>query len=236
MSGRLSLSPPIHRSRFKCSRRLWTGVAVQDETCRCVHWIWWRTFTLNITVFNATLSTSVFTLVLHVSTTLGHHQVLLLLLLQLFHCNFTFIYAHLFICLMLCLTFYFPHKSPFPCLTRGRHEGVWGSGCIDPHFLDFCISWRWMVNFSPSCFTAAERAPGTHWIGGWVDPRAGLDNMEKWKFLPPPGLELRPLGRAARSQPRYRLRYPGSHLTYSLFNLPLTFHFSVWILLQRKHF
>jgi hypothetical protein len=24
-----------------------------------------------------------------------------------------------------------------------------------------------------------ERAPGTHCIGGWVDPRAGLDDMEK---------------------------------------------------------
>jgi hypothetical protein len=74
----------------------------------------WYTFTPNITVFNATLSTSVFTLVLHVSTTLGHHQVLLLLLLQMFHCNFAFIsfvfiYAHLFICLILCLTFYFQH-------------------------------------------------------------------------------------------------------------------------------
>jgi hypothetical protein len=39
------------------------------------------TFTLNITVFNATLSTPAFTLVLHVSATLDHHQVLLLLLL-----------------------------------------------------------------------------------------------------------------------------------------------------------
>jgi hypothetical protein len=24
-----------------------------------------------------------------------------------------------------------------------------------------------------------ERAPGTHWIGGWVDPRASMDDMEK---------------------------------------------------------
>jgi hypothetical protein len=24
-------------------------------------------------------------------------------------------------------------------------------------------------------FTPGERAPGTHWIGGWVGPRAGLD-------------------------------------------------------------
>jgi hypothetical protein len=23
-----------------------------------------------------------------------------------------------------------------------RHEGVWGSGCIDPHFLDLGSSWR----------------------------------------------------------------------------------------------
>jgi hypothetical protein len=44
-----------------------------------------------------------------------------------------------------------------------------------------------------------ERAPGTHWIGGWVDLRAGLDDLEKRKFLTPPGLELRPLSRPARS-------------------------------------
>jgi hypothetical protein len=23
------------------------------------------------------------------------------------------------------------------------------------------------------------KSPGTHFIGGWVDPRAGLDDMEK---------------------------------------------------------
>jgi hypothetical protein len=32
--------------------------------------------------------------------------------------------------------------------------------------------------------------------------------VEKRKFLPPPGLELRPLGRPARSQSLYRLLYP----------------------------
>jgi hypothetical protein len=35
----------------------------------------------------------------------------------------------------------------------------------------------------PSCFTPGERAPSTHWIGGWADPKAGLDNMEKLKSL-----------------------------------------------------
>jgi hypothetical protein len=52
----------------------------------------------------------------------------------------------------------------------------------------------------PGRFTPGERAPGTHWIGGWVGPRAGLDNVEKRKFLTIPGLEIRPLGHAARSQ------------------------------------
>jgi hypothetical protein len=39
--------------------------------------------------------------------------------------------------------------------------------------------------------------PDTHWIG-WVDPRAGLDDVEKRKFLTLPGLELQPQGRPAR--------------------------------------
>jgi hypothetical protein len=51
----------------------------------------------------------------------------------------------------------------------------------------------------PGRFTPGERAPGTHWIGGWLDPRAGLDDLEKRKFLTLPGLQLRPLGRPARS-------------------------------------
>jgi hypothetical protein len=42
-------------------------------------------------------------------------------------------------------------------------------------------------------------APCTHWVGGWVDARDGLDDVEKTKFLTLQGLELRPLGRPARS-------------------------------------
>jgi hypothetical protein len=43
-----------------------------------------------------------------------------------------------------------------------------------------------------------------------VGPGAGLDDVEKTKFLTLPGLELRPLGRPARGHSLYRLRYPGS--------------------------
>jgi hypothetical protein len=28
------------------------------------------------------------------------------------------------------------------------------------------------------CFTPGERAPATHWIGGWVGPTAGLDEVK----------------------------------------------------------
>jgi hypothetical protein len=46
-----------------------------------------------------------------------------------------------------------------------------------------------------------------------VSPRAGLDDLEKRKYLTLPGLELRPLGRPACSQSLYRLRNPGSYIS-----------------------
>jgi hypothetical protein len=45
-----------------------------------------------------------------------------------------------------------------------------------------------------------ERDSGTHWTGCRMDPRSGLVDVEKEKFLILPGHELRPVGRAARSQ------------------------------------
>jgi hypothetical protein len=29
-----------------------------------------------------------------------------------------------------------------------------------------------------------ERTPGIHWIGGWVGPRSGLDDVKKGNILP----------------------------------------------------
>jgi hypothetical protein len=54
-------------------------------------------------------------------------------------------------------------------------------------------------NSRPGRFPPGGKSPGTHWIGGWVDLRAGLDDLEKRKFLTLPGLELRRLGRPSRS-------------------------------------
>jgi hypothetical protein len=73
-----------------------------------------------------------------------------------------------------------------------------GSGCINPHFLDLALAGGEWSASRPCRFTPGEKAPGTHRIGGWVDPRAGLDDVVKRKFFTLPGLELRPLDRPAR--------------------------------------
>jgi hypothetical protein len=73
-------------------------------------------------------------------------------------------------------------------------------------FLTLAVAGGEWSDSRPVRFTPGERAPGNHWIGGWVDPRAGVDDVEKRKFLILPGLKLRPLGRLARSQSLYRLR------------------------------
>jgi hypothetical protein len=89
--------------------------------------------------------------------------------------------------LSLCLTKYYDRKM---------YRGV-------EVFLYLGTSRRWVVSFTPPAFYPRGRSPGTHWIGGWVDPRAGMSDIEKWKFLTLPGLLLRPLGRPARSQMLY---------------------------------
>jgi hypothetical protein len=59
-----------------------------------------------------------------------------------------------------------------------------GSGYIGPHFLDLGTSWRCVVSFTPLPLYPRARLLGTHWIGGWLGPRFGLDNMEKRKSWP----------------------------------------------------
>jgi hypothetical protein len=56
------------------------------------------------------------------------------------------------------------------------------------------------VSFTARELYPGEIAPGTYWIGGWMGLKTGLDDVEKNKFLPLPGLELLHFGRPARSQ------------------------------------
>jgi hypothetical protein len=55
-----------------------------------------------------------------------------------------------------------------------------GEWMYRPTFFDLGTSWRWVVTSRPGRFAPVERrASSTHCIGGWVGPRAGLDDMEK---------------------------------------------------------
>jgi hypothetical protein len=60
----------------------------------------------------------------------------------------------------------------------------------------------WVHVFWTSALTGSGQL---HARADWVGPRVGLDEVEKRKFLTLPGLELRSLGRPARSQSLYRL-------------------------------
>jgi hypothetical protein len=47
------------------------------------------------------------------------------------------------------------------CLTNKplHNEGVWGSGCIDPHILDIGTTWKWVVSFTPRPLYPRGKSP-----------------------------------------------------------------------------
>jgi hypothetical protein len=85
-------------------------------------------------------------------------------------------------------------------------------GAVDVYIYIFLTSTlvggEWSAS-RPGRSTPGERAPGTHWIGGWVSPRTGLDDVERKKISLLLGLEMRP---PSAVQP-IASRYPGSPST-----------------------
>jgi hypothetical protein len=67
-----------------------------------------------------------------------------------------------------------------------RHEGVlveWR--CNFTHSLTSALDGGEWSDSGPSRFTPRERAPGTHWKGGWAGPRAVLEAVVKTKIPSP---------------------------------------------------
>jgi hypothetical protein len=60
---------------------------------------------------------------------------------------------------------------PWRCMNKWRYSST---------ILHFGTRGRWVVTSLP-----AERASGTHWIGGWVGFRAGLNAVEEIKLFFP---------------------------------------------------
>jgi hypothetical protein len=61
-----------------------------------------------------------------------------------------------------------------------RHEGVLGKWRYSSTYslTSALDGGEWSVS-RPGRFTPREGAPGTHWIGGWVGPKAGLEAVIK---------------------------------------------------------
>jgi hypothetical protein len=54
------------------------------------------------------------------------------------------------------------------------HEDIWGSVGTAPPFLTSALDGDKWLNSRPSHLTLVEIAPGIHWIGDWVGPKAHL--------------------------------------------------------------
>jgi hypothetical protein len=68
-----------------------------------------------------------------------------------------------------------------PCVLTEHHamKEYWGSGGIVHEFLTSVVEGGEWSASRPDRFTPRKRAPGIHWIGGWVGTRAGLDAVMK---------------------------------------------------------
>jgi hypothetical protein len=72
----------------------------------------------------------------------------------------------------------------------------------------------------PGLFTPRERAPGAHWIGGWVGPRAVLDTVVKRS--PSPHRESNPRTMIVQPIAQHYTKLSWLSTRLHLLNLPYT--------------
>jgi hypothetical protein len=78
------------------------------------------------------------------------------------------------------------------CLTKHHAMKMyWGVEVKLHAFLTSALNGGEWSASRPGRFTPRETAPGTHWIGGWMDPKASVDAVVKRK-IPSPRRESNP--------------------------------------------
>jgi hypothetical protein len=88
-------------------------------------------------------------------------------------------------------------------------KAYWGMEVYLHSFLTLALDGDEWSASRPCRFTPGVGAPGTHWIGGWVDPRGGLDAVAKRKKSHQcPCRELNPDHPNLVSISQYRLTLP----------------------------
>jgi hypothetical protein len=82
-------------------------------------------------------------------------------------------------------------------------------------------------------FTPGETAPDTHWIGGWVNPRAGLDDVKKRQFFIPSNSEPSVVQPVASCYTEYAVQYHNNYTKCTNYLAP--YYAVVYILLLFPH-
>jgi len=83
-------------------------------------------------------------------------------------------------------------NSSLCLITHHAMKTYWESGGIAPRILNLGTRWRWSDSFTLRSLYPRRKnlSPHTHWIWGWVDPRASLDAVAKRRnpIMPLPGI------------------------------------------------
>jgi len=102
------------------------------------------------------------------------------------------------------------------CLSKYHTMKTYGGVKVQLYSF-FDARWRCLVSFTPCRLTPRKRAPGTHWIVGWVEPRPGLDAVVKREI---PSSCRDSNSRSSSPQPSgIPLRHPGSLVPVKCFTI-----------------